>query len=354
MRNFQDEIDHSGGILTVSFIDGQLHCGYSNTNPFPTSVSQIGIILKQDGTQVEANLCNPSLTCNWHLFMLSDRTGFYGRQCPNCHSYFRTQSAMPQTYCCYCIHLDDTAHFLTQNQISFIYLQLRAILDLNENDKETVLDLDTLGNELEHNKPAWNFKDEKQQYEFTCNSCKVRTDVLGDYARCPCCAATNCGPIFQNRIDDIAKLVSEDSTPHANSQSLNQAVTALESLGQYYQPFLLPFADGDDKKQISDLNFQRLNQARERLISVFEFDIYNQLAEDQAVLIPILLGKRHLLTHRDGRVDRKYLEKTKDSSVRLHQNILITIEEAHDYIEILKLVGTAIINHCDEVVIPTN
>ena len=49
-----------------------------------------------------------------------------------------------------------------------------------------------------------------------------------------------------------------------------------------------------------------------------------------------MFNRRHILTHNGGRVDQEYLDSTGDTTVRLHQKIVVRSKEVRRLLPLLK------------------
>ena len=121
IEEFQ-EIELSGG--RFEFKKGQqggVSIRYEGANPYPTRMFQICVSFdgKILGTVPFGGIGQvipypqPSLLA----WIISDRHGMFGRRCPKCESYFRTNSTPGDRFCPYCGHSDESAQFLTSNQL---------------------------------------------------------------------------------------------------------------------------------------------------------------------------------------------------------------------------------------------
>jgi hypothetical protein len=76
------------------------------------------------------------------VMMPTDREGMYGRRCRACGSYFRTSHPFTER-CPYCPAMRDGLEFFTDDQLSFIERQYRAIVEAATGpDGDTRIDFD--------------------------------------------------------------------------------------------------------------------------------------------------------------------------------------------------------------------
>lgn len=130
MVEFKDSIPHTGGIITIRKRDTQYSLGYRHVGMHAASVEQL---LAVDGRAAAVipfgglSLRDDPLPPQLRVLAPSDRHGLFGRQCPKCNSYFRTETITTQL-CPYCDHAAPGLQFLTDYQREFVKTQYEAIL----------------------------------------------------------------------------------------------------------------------------------------------------------------------------------------------------------------------------------
>lgn len=132
--------------------------------------------------------------------VLSDQQGMFGRHCPGCSSYFRTDACPGPLTCPYCGHAGKTVEFTTENQLEFIQSVRNAFLDACHRDEPVILDLGKVAGQLPDNRPEWHYAEEQQQGRYTCSHCSTKYDVLGQYASCPRCRKLNLAEVFAEKM----------------------------------------------------------------------------------------------------------------------------------------------------------
>ena len=74
-----------------------------------------GVVLEMDRTLYDSPFLKTMAT-----YLISDREGLFGRVCPSCKSYFRTNSLKRKLVCPYCSIKDDNGAYTTENQRRFM------------------------------------------------------------------------------------------------------------------------------------------------------------------------------------------------------------------------------------------
>ena len=134
-------------------------------------------------------------------FIQSDEQNMWGRNCPVCKKYFRTNHVRDKTFCPYCSAVRDGLEFITQAQNQYITAYYNAYARAHIYKTNTVLD----AAEITDDEPAWHYSEEVLQTQVKCavNGCTCETDILGEYGFCPRCGNTNGREAFRTRIQKM-------------------------------------------------------------------------------------------------------------------------------------------------------
>jgi len=72
-------------------------------------------------------------------------------------------------------------------QAGYVEAFCNALIKAREGPNDVIIDLDAITD----SNPEWDYKEEKQQFHFTCPACQTSTDILGTYGYCPRCGRSN-------------------------------------------------------------------------------------------------------------------------------------------------------------------
>ena len=330
MKEFED-IPHSGGKITISS-NGQVK--YENSNQIPLSLHEIavsfnGFILGRVDF-VSNRTPYPSIS----VIMASDREGFFGYSCEKCKKYFRAFRPCNITICPYCLYATDSLNFLTENQKKYMELYVGKVLESLKTEKEICIDLDELISQLENNLLKLNSYDERQQRIIVCKECKIRFDIIGVYASCP-----NCG--IRNNMDHFIDCVNRIREKINNSNldldgALKQVIDDYSGMGSDIK-FILTKNIAlckSNRKEAAKIDFQKISETNSVLIKLYGLRLFSNDAAVEKFLI-LMFQKRHVLVHKGGIIDQKYLDKTQDTSVRLNQKITVSLDELNKFMDLL-------------------
>ncbi|MES2826319.1 MAG: hypothetical protein V4732_22180 [Pseudomonadota bacterium] len=182
MNEFE-EIVHTGGKIEFLYDEetNSVSSRITHQTPYASTIVQLCVSLEgkilafmaTGGYGYDIPYPQPSIP----VCLLSDREGLFGQVCPKCHSYFRSDAISGNSICPYCGIKSRGIEFLTKNQLSFLGMYCGSIIQ-TFNDKQNVeIDLDALLDNLDENKPAWVYPEERQQTKKKC-SCRCTFDIL--------------------------------------------------------------------------------------------------------------------------------------------------------------------------------
>lgn len=290
--------------------------------------------------------------------MPTDRHGMYGRRCPTCKSYFRSSHPWT-TFCPYCPATSDALSFFTEDQLAFIERQYAAIGQaLLGPDGETTIDFDAQVAEPTSSQ-TWVYSDEQQQRHFRCPpSCRLQFDVLGDYVRCPSCGRRTAREVIAQKLDGLSKAFESDAStlPSAEReererrwrQHASSVVAEFDAFGRSVVEALATVPSiPSRKKAIRETSFQGVLDAAEKLQRWFGFDILQGRSEDDRAFVHQMFHRRHLYAHTGGKVDQEYLDKTRDTSVRLHEVIRLRSRDVRRLISLVRTISTSVLDSLD-------
>jgi hypothetical protein len=270
---------------------------------------------------------------NKTVTIIPDKNGMIDRQCPkkNCYSYFKVHSEDlinivkdEEVFCPFCRNNSKASEYFPTKQ--------RGLLI--ENIRQSLLNHWHTGSSISDN-----IKSVKTSNEFElfiqCEKCKVRFAVVGAAYFCPCCGNNS---VEKNAVNSIDKIILkatkindiQDSLEKTFSkdeasilvksiieQSLSECISTLQSYSETKYNNLskspAPFNSFQNIEKSNRLWFQLRNQGFE-----------NWLTKKEHLSLIIYTQQRHLLEHKGGIVDSKYLKSTNDSIYTVGERIIIS------------------------------
>jgi hypothetical protein len=283
-------------------------------------------------------------------YIQSDEQGMWGRNCPFCKKYFRTNHVMDVTCCPYCATGAPSLAFISEAQRTYIRAFYDSFGRAYTGKKNTSLNMADITDQTS----AWHYSEEKQQFHFKCNTkdCHTETDILGQYGYCPQCGRTNARKLFVERMDkmlirwdEVKNKVSDRQERGAIWEEMTvKVLSEFEALGKHLRCKLLCFPmTPNRRKELEKLNFQKPLKADELLVQWFDIGLLEWagngatpqriVASSELAFIKKMIQRRHILIHNGGIVDQEYLELSGDTAARLNERIGIDSNEAKRFID---------------------
>src|ERR1700730_1667261 len=129
----------------------------------------------------------PPIPSAYQVFIGSDSEGKFGRQCPACGGYWR--SDLGARVCPYCGIRADVINFLTTAQRSYVEQFCTKMNEalMVEAGGEYVIDLDAVADAADASvgeKPPFYYAELSQQNRYVCKACDGFNDILGTFGYC--------------------------------------------------------------------------------------------------------------------------------------------------------------------------
>ncbi|MFI5110165.1 MAG: hypothetical protein ACHP78_15170 [Terriglobales bacterium] len=297
-------------------------------------------------------------------YIQSDEQGMWGRNCPRCEKYFRTNHVMDHACCPYCAAGAPSLAFISKAQHTYIQAFYDAWARAYLGKTNTSLDVAAITDQT----PAWHYSEEKQQVHFKCDTpdCQTETDMLGDgYGYCPRCGRTNARKLFTEFMDEM--LTRLETTKNTVSDEKERgtiweemtvkSISKFEALAKHLRRRLLCLPmTAKRRKQLEDLTFQRPLQADKSLVEWFDIGVLEWVGNDitpkrtvptDSAFITKMLQKRHVLVHNDGIVDQDYIDRSGDTDVRLDERIRVRSHEAKRFVETVRAMGANLLDNVE-------
>lgn len=330
-------VKHSGGKITFNFSDRdgerQYQVGFTGANPYPLAMFAMYVLrdprvpvgmvrLGGIGAPIPPPPVQPSVL----VLVASDRDGFFGKLCPRCKRYFRTDAAIEQTWCPYCGTGAPAHNFLSESQAKYIDAYMDAFDKGYETGESFTLDLDLLVEESGANASPPAFSEERQQTRFRCTNCGAWTDIAGRYGRCPNCGHRNSFALASRQLDALEERVKNPRYLPGEREErdgewrliVKECVSVFEGYARDLLDRLrmIP-ATPSRKKALSEIGFHDPIKAAESIKAIFDIDLLHDLGSDECCFILTRFKRRHIYEHCAGVADEEYVNF--DQSVRLGQ-----------------------------------
>jgi len=190
---------------------------------------------------------------------------------------------------------------------------------------------------------------EEMQLEIHCEACNTRFAVIGSAFFCPCCGYNSVERTFEeamkkieiklNSLDLISKAFWDEGKKDEAvitctsliESSLQDCISAFQ---RYSEEAYTRFAKATPGFNV----FQRLDSGSELWKKILGKGYEDWLSCKELQDLNILFQKRHLLAHKEGIVDDKYILKSGDKNYKTGQKIVVKGQDVKMAICIIKII----------------
>ncbi len=337
------EVAHCGGKVTITVtIDGEgrrryqltwSHCRPVRAVIFAVCALPPGIVLCQINLGgIGSRQDPPPIRGAYQVFIGSDSEGNFGRQCPSCGGYWR--SDLIAQFCPYCGIQAGVIDFLTIAQRSYVEQYCSKMTEALHMDAagEYVIDMDTVADAADASigqKPEFYYVELSQQNRFTCKACGGFNDILGTFGYCAICGTRN--DLQELSDKTISALRARINAGGPYEACVRDAVAAFDSLvGQYVKQLVgrVPLTQAR-RNRLGNGRFHNLRIVAAELKETFDIPILDGFAPDDIEFATLMFQRRHVYEHCGGEADEDYIANSGDKSVRVKQALRESVESAH-------------------------
>jgi hypothetical protein len=296
-----------------------------------------------------------------------DENGFVGRECPQpgCEGYFKIKPGTGLSgndlpcHCPYCGHTAFQNSFWTKEQIDYARsVALRQITEALRKDMKSL--------EFEHKPkgpfgigfsmklkpgqpiPIKYYRERSLETHIQCDSCTLQYSVFGVFAFCPDCGVHNSLQTLTKNTELVGKHLAlaasvsdTDLRQHLIEDALENCVSSLDGFGRECCRIRAHMSKSAERA--AHLSFQNLNRAAKSLKALFGVDLVSTVSPDEWRTAHIAFMRRHLISHRAGVVDQKYLDETGESHALLGRRLIVEPAEVEAVAGIVGKLGRGII-----------
>jgi hypothetical protein len=294
-----------------------------------------------------------------------DEKGFISRQClvEACVGVFKIELGtglkgehLP-CRCPYCGHSDESTAFTTPTQIEHAKsvaldrFTAAFLKDLKSMERKVTprgpfgigISIKVKGEPH----PIHHFRDPELETEVVCSGCTLHYAIYGAFGFCPDCGMHNSLQILEKNLEIARKKIAlaagldGEMADELVCDALDKIVSAFDGFGR--ETCRINARHATDPAKAENISFQNPNSARDRIRSLFGFDMSDGITPKDWQFIYGCFQKRHLIKHRAGVVDQKYLDETGDSHAVLGRKIQLATEDVIAASNIIGALGTYLV-----------
>jgi uncharacterized Zn finger protein (UPF0148 family) len=308
----------------------------------------------------------------------ADERGYLDRECPadacllafkvsidDWEKLFRDE----EVFCPFCRHGAPSNQWWTTEQVEQSQAQARAVISA------------TIGNALHRDARAFNATAprgfismsmkasgsanrstaivpvaaaEVLEQEIACVKCNARYAVLGPAFFCPCCGDNSVERMFDAAVAKVrTKVESIETVRQAVREALDadraealcrstiegglqDCVVAFQHLAE--RLYVVPAGSKPPPTNV----FQRLDEGSQLWKASVGKCYDDWLTAAELADLKLLFQRRHLLAHREGLVDDKYVQKSGDTAYRAGQRIVVSVVDVQRMVLLVEKLGRAL------------
>ncbi len=310
-----------------------------------------------------------------------DSEGYFGRECPSCGALFKMRhdeyEPLPddlELTCPYCGHCEDHSAFMTRAQLERVNAAAEGLAAQFVHAKLNTMFGDVFGRPSRTPRGSgisveWRyapgspppvrelppFVEDKVQRIIECSSCCNHYAVFSATSFCPVCGPRPAADKVVEAIHAARQaLAIEDGLGPEERDQLRAlgvferfAVDSITSVVSLFELFTreqfhvrAPGANHAVKGQGNI--FQRLDDTARIFIDYLGLDLVRLAGEERWRRLRRAFAQRHLLTHRGGVIDQRFLNQVPDAAVTVGQRLIIRRTEAETVLDDLKAFVTAL------------
>lgn len=307
-----------------------------------------------------------------------DKDGYIDKECPNqdCMSKFKVLAEdwkgkiSEEHVCCpFCGHVAPANSWWTTEQIEQAKEQaVRSIgAMINDSIEKDVkqfnrhspkkgfirVSMKFSGSTYAPNLPAEAL--EEMEQKITCEKCGTHYAVIGSAFYCPCCGHNSARQTFFNSIEKVKSKINNLEVVRnaiADVNGKDEAARTCESLVETSTSDLVvafqrlcecAYPQMPNSGKIKKNEFQRLSDGSALWKNLVGRGYEDWLEPGEFIKLKKCFQQRHLLQHKDGIVDRDYIDRSFDKTCSVGQRITIKATDILEYAAIVEKLGGIIL-----------
>jgi hypothetical protein len=297
----------------------------------------------------------------------TDPRGFLGRECPQkeCVGYFKLKpgTGLPGAglpcNCPYCGHTGSVQTFSTPEQIEYAQsIAIRQFADAVQRDlKRLEFDIPARGAfgigismKLQAGPlpPIRSYREKQLETDVICDHCTLEFSVYGAFGYCPDCRTHNSLQILQKNIALVGKQLAlaesvedADLMRHLVEDALENCISAFDGFGRESCVVRAPLSRKPERAR--SMSFQNLERANETVKECFDVDFKASVDPSIWACAESAFFKRHVISHRSGIVDEKYISQSGDRSIAEGRRIRVSASEVRAAASAIESIGVKLL-----------
>ena len=180
--------------------------------------------------------------------------------------------------------------------------------------------------------PLHQDREETLETRLTCDICTLEYAVYGRFACCPDCGVRNSLQVLRGNLSLVAKqmalaatLEDPDFRTHIVEDALENCVSAFDGFARHVCEARLAAAGG--QSHLGEFSFQNLARGAGAVARHFGVDLRGALDQRAWSEAERAFFKRHVIAHRAGVIDAKYVQESGDRSAIVGRRVVVSSSE---------------------------
>lgn len=182
--------------------------------------------------------------------------------------------------------------------------------------------------------------------KIQCSRCSCKYAVIGSAFFCPYCGHNSADETFDNSIKKIEaklknlhvirKAVEAISKDEAETTCRSLIETSLNESVVAFQRFCeITYVNRNPSAKVKFNAFQNIDMGNDYWNDLYSENYTDWLSPNEYQKMIVLFQKRHLLSHTEGIVDQKYIDKSHDNDYYLGQRIVIKEKDVNEILHVI-------------------
>ena len=187
--------------------------------------------------------------------------------------------------------------------------------------------------------------------KIACGACGCRYSVIGSAYFCPACGHNSAEHAFDQSLgkiraalDAIPEIrtaitdtdIGENTVSLLIENGLQQAITAFQRFAEAL------FLKNPSAPQARQNVFQNLDEGSILWQTAYGKAYHDHLSSDELRLLARYFQQRHVLAHRDGLIDEKYVDRSGDVTYRAGQRLVVREPDVRECLALIQKLGNGL------------
>jgi hypothetical protein len=193
------------------------------------------------------------------------------------------------------------------------------------------------------------YREQQLETDVVCSTCTLHYSVFGLFAYCPDCRTHNSLQVLERNLALVEKqlalassLENADLKRHLVEDALENCVSAFDGFAR--ETCRVRADQSSDTARAANLSFQNLVNANIAIKKLFSVDYARCVDAPTWELSKRGFFKRHLIAHRAGVVDEKYVKESADSAAMVGRRISVSAEEVRALARAVMALGKSLLS----------